>query len=205
MAEETKVEQPTKQNATVETTAENEVDYEKELEVAAEKQKNAEFAARRIAKKQEVEEPEVDPDEKLLKKFESRILPKLQATAESNALEIHLKEVAGDNESQKRLIRFHLDNTVNKDLPLRERVEAAYAIANKKLVDKTVKEINIAQQNRSQLSTVGQGSNQETYAQPGNNVLSENQINDLKAKHAAWKLPGSADDFVKNTIKRLSQ
>ncbi len=204
MAEEIEKVEETTTTPPVENKEET-LDYDKELEIAAEKQRNAEGAQRRLAKKEVVEETEEDPDERLLKKFESRVLPKLQATAESNSLEIHLEKVAGDNESLKKLVRFHIDNSVNKDLPLAERVDAAYAIANKKLVDKTVKEINVAQRNRSQISNVGQGQSQETYSKPGQNVLSDAQINMLKERHANWKLPGSVDDFIKETIKRMSQ
>ena len=197
-----KVEETTEQTATVETK-EEEVDYDQELVEAAEKQRNAEGYAQRHAKK-DVEVTE-DADEALVNKVKSALLPELQKTAEANSLEIHLDKVAGSNESLKKLVRFHLDNSVNKDLPLGDRVEAAHAIANKKRIEKTVKEINVARQNRSQISNVGQGSNQETYSKPGQNVLSDNQINKLKEQHAAWKLPGSVDDFIKKTIERMNQ
>jgi hypothetical protein len=44
-----------------------------------------------------------------------------------------------------------MDNTVNPSLGLDERAEAAYAIANKKVIAKTLSEINIAQKNRANI------------------------------------------------------
>lgn len=201
MAEDTiKVEEATEQSATVET---NEVDYDKELEIAAEKQKNAEFATRRIAEKQVKKEEDNDDSDSIADKVIAKVLPALKLTAESSALEGKLDRVAGANESLKKLIKFHYENSVNPNMGMDERVEAAYAIANKKAIDKTVKEINVARTNRSQISNVGQGSNQETYSKPGQNVLSDAQINELKAKAKMWGLDEKR--FIENTIKRLSQ
>jgi len=201
MAEETiKVEETTVENATQEVS--EELDYDKELEIAAEKQKNSEFAQRRIASKQSAAEEDSKEDD-IADRVAAKILPKLQATAESSALDIKLDKVAGANESLKKLIKFHYDNSVNPNMDMNERLEAAYAIANKKLVDKTVKEINVARTNRSQVSNIGQGSSQETYQKPGQNVLSDAQINDLKEKARMWHL--DEKKFIENTIKRLSQ
>lgn len=200
MAEETtKVEETT---TTPPVENKEEVDYDKELEIAAEKQRNAEFASRRIAKKAEKEESD-NSDEDLADRVAAKILPKLQATAEFNALEINLDKKAQGNEGLKKLIKFHYDNSVNPNMDMNERMEAAYAIAQKKTIDKTVKEINIARTNRAQISNLGQGSNQEVYKQPGQNVLSDSQINELTAKAKAWNL--DPKKFIENTIKRLSQ
>lgn len=202
MAEETKVETETTEEI---ATQEETVDYDKELAEAAEKQKNQEFAARRIAKKAEQSDHESEESDDLADRVAAKILPALKQTAESSALEVFLDRKANGNESLKKLLRFNYENRTNPNLDIATRVEDAYAIANKKVVEKTVKEINVARTNRSQISNIGQGQSQETHKVPGQNVLSDAQINDLKAKHKDWKLPGSVDDFIANTIKRLAQ
>lgn len=202
MAEETtKVETETTADTADQKVNEG-VDYDKELEAAVEKQKNDSFAKARIAKKQDEGEEDAD-DAPVTKKDLAQVVSTLKQTAESSALEIKLEKVAGANESLKKLIKFHYDNSVNPNMGMEERMEAAYAIANKKAIDKSIKEINVARTNRSQVSNVGQGSNQETYSKPGQNVLSDAQINELKAKAKEWHL--DEKKFIENTIKRLSQ
>lgn len=197
MAEETiKVEETTAETANQET---NDIDYDKELEIAAEKQRNSDFASKRIAKKAE---KEVTEDDDLADRVAAKLFPKLQATAESSALEVKLDKVAGNNESLKKLVKFHFDNSVNPNMDMNERVEAAYAIANKKTIERTAKEINIARTNRSQISNVGQGSNQETQQRPKQNILSDAQIQALRDKAISWHL--NPDKFVDETIKRMS-
>lgn len=200
---ETKVEETTKQDATVKTNEEVVVDYDKELEEAAKATHN-EIGYELRHKNKDVATEEEEDDKPLTKKDLDKVVSTFKQAAESNSLEVKLDKVAGSNESLKKLIKFHIDNSVNPSLSLDAKVEAAYAIANKKLVDKTVKEINIAQQNRSQISNVGQGTNSETHAKPGQNVLSDSQINKLKEQHKNWNLPGSVDDFIKKTIERMN-
>lgn len=207
MAEETKVEETTEQNATVE-----EIDYAKELEETQRKAEAARlgFASRKARK--EIEQPteELESNDEIADKVLAKILPAINSATQSNLIESKLNSLAGDNQALKSLIKYHMDNTVNSSLDLNERAEAAYAIANKKVIAKTLKEINTATQNRSQISNIGQGANQDTYARPNSNTVSDAQKTALKAqaeaigRGAGWSQK-QKDDFVTKAIENLAR
>lgn len=178
MAEE--IVEKTTENATQETEA---VDYDKELEVAISESAKKEEARKGFAlrhKKDELEEESEDESEKMAKKVASILLPQLQSTAEAGSLDVKLDKLAGGNETLKKLIKIKYENNTNPSQDMDSRLEDAFAIANKKVIEKKAKEINLSVQNRSQISNIGQGTNQETYQKPGENILSDAQINDLK-------------------------
>lgn len=198
MAEEIKAEETVIQNATEEKN--EEVDYAKELEEAAIHTRNDLNAQKRIAKK---EEDQTDDSDDIAQKVISQVLPALKATAESSALEVMLEKKASGNESLKKLMRSHYENRTNPGLDMATRVEDAFAIANKKLVDKSIKEINIARQNRSQISNVGQGANTEQVLKPSSNVLSDAQLSELKLKAKRWNLPEK--EFIEGALRRMQE
>lgn len=201
MAEETKVENSVEPTAEIAPQGE-EIDYDKELEEAATKEANWQAGAQRIAKKQTEEEP---VEEDIATQVAAKLLPQLKSVAESSALDLRLDRVAGNNESLKKLVKFHYENSTNPNKDLQSRIDDAYAIANKKVIDKTVKEINVARAHTAQISNIGQGSNQEQYQKPGANVLSDNQLKELESMADRYHFRGDArKSFIEGSIKRLN-
>jgi len=210
MSEDIKVEETTEQLDTVEKKEET-MDYAKELEEAElEKARNNIAAQQRIERKNaQVEEETVDNSDLIAEKVIQKVLPVLNSATQSNLIESKLDNLSDGNDALKRLIKFHMDNSVNPSLDLNERIEAAYAIANKKVIDKKVREINIAQKNRMQIANVGQGSSTETHEIPGSNALSPAQKAALKEKADQFgKIAGWNDSqkkkFIEDAEKRLA-
>jgi hypothetical protein len=202
MEEETKVEETVPQTPVVE-----EIDYDAELKEAQEKAESNRlaYAARKAIKDVEVE-PEVDNSDDIADKVIRKILPVINTATQSNLIDRKLEELSGGNESLKRSIKWHMDNSVNPSLDLHERAEAAYAIANRKVISKTLNEINIAQKNRVNIVGIGEGSSTEVQQRPGDNVLSENQMTELKkiAKLSGFS-PKQTEDFISKSKQRLAQ
>lgn len=196
--EETEVE--TEQPATVE------VDYEKELNEAKKKAEDNRlgYAAR---KAKESIEPDVkeDTSDDIAAKVIQKILPALNSASQSNLIEQKLEELSGGNDALKRSIRWHMENSVNPSLELHERAEAAYAIANRTVIAKTLKEINLAQKTKAHIVGVGEGSSTEVQQKPGDNVLSDAQIDRLKsiARANNWDQK-TTDKFIATTKQRLA-
>lgn len=98
-----------------------------------------------------------------------------------DTIESVLNELSGGDESKKKLIRFHFENSVGTYGTLRERLENAALIADKKTIQKTQKELAVALQNRQGLSTTGMGVSTEGMEVP-DTFFSKEQLSDLKAK-----------------------
>lgn len=217
MADEERVE-TTEQNATVEEVKPEEkleeVDYTAELKQAEQEAESRRlgYAIRHAKKDVEAEteqEAEQDQSDVIAEKVLNRVLPVINSATQSNLLEGKLEDLSGGNDALKKLIRFHMDNTVNPTLDINSRLDAAYAIANKKVIAKTVKEINLAQKNRSQIVNTGEGASTETNQLPGSNVLSDNQKAELRrqaesiGRHAQWGEKEKAR-FIAEAEKRLA-
>lgn len=170
------------------------IDYEKELEAEIEKfdkaDKNREGYLKRTQKKAETEK-EVDKtsdklvaDEAvvadLVAKEMKRQVPAFQATLLEDQIERGLDQLAS-NEAERKLIRFHFENSVGLNGTILERLENAKLIANKKTIFKTQKEMAVALQHRQGLSTTGQGNSTEGM-EVKDQFLSKDQIADLKAR-----------------------
>lgn len=143
---------------------------------------------------------EVDPaslDDETLDRLANRILPALKVQNESMLLESKLEKITSDPET-RRLVLFHLQNTVNPNAgSLDDRLEIAFAAANRKKILKTSKELITAQRNRQQISNQSQGSNTET-RQVQDNLLSQSQIRSLKEK-------GWSDEKIKRFKDNLKR
>jgi hypothetical protein len=186
------------------------IDYVEELKEVQKQKEDARlgYAARHaIRDVEEGVEPieEVDNSDMIAEKVIQKILPVIQSATQSNLIEKKLDDLAGGNDALKKLIEFHMDNSVNPALSLNERAEAAYAIANKKVIDKKVKEINLAQKNRAQIASTGEGGSTDSPIKPGDNVLSEIQLNKLKeiAKANNWN-DKATKEFIEKTKERLA-
>ena len=213
MADEIKADETAIEDATQEKKeVQEEVDYDKEL-IEAQKEAEARrlgYAMRHAKKEVEAElEPEQDQSDLIAEKVINKVLPVINSATQSNLIEGKLDELSEGNDALKKLIRFHMDNSVNPTLDLNSRLDAAYAIANKKVIAKTVKEINLAQKNRSQIVNTGEGASIEPKQTPGANVLSENQKAEIRrqaesiGRQAQWGEKEKAR-FIAEAEKRLA-
>lgn len=185
MADETKVDSTTEQNATAE------IDFDKDLQEELARMERAEinrkgYEMRKGSEargKKEATEPEDDEnsdEDKIADRILARILPTIEKSTTNITLETQLNQMTTDPSLQK-LIKHHFENSVAPVGTIQERLENAQAIALKKLIKKQANEINIASSNRVQISNMSMGTNTEPIAQPNQNKLSEAQINTLKA------------------------
>ncbi len=194
MADETQVD--------IATTETETVDFDKELQEEIAKTERAEQARKGYEMRHKEKTTEtLDEDDAITKAAEkvlARVLPRLEATAASNSLEVHLNQMTSDP-SLKNLIKHHFDHSVGSNGSVLERLENAQAIALKKVIAKQAKQLNVAVLNRQQISNTGMGSHSKSIAEPKDNILSEAQIASLKAQ-------GKDDKFIdalkRNLMKR---
>ena len=202
--EEIKVEETTDQNAADETTQTEteqvtEVDYDKEFTEAVEKFETAEKNREGYQMRKSATETTEDEADKVQAEIDAKVaeaikkqLPKLQSSLAEDAVESALNDLSGGDEAKKKLIRFHFENSVSPNGTIRERMENALLIADKKTILKTQKELAVALQNRQGLSTTGQGTSTEG-VEVKDNFFSKDQLTELKAK--GW------DDAKINRLK----
>lgn len=207
MADEEKVVE-TEQTATVESTKEEvveEVDYEKELEEVTRKvQAKSGYEMRHQKKEDEAQEPDDMAD-----RVAAKLFPKLQAVNEQNLLNQRLEQLSKGNPTLKKLIQTHYDNSTNPNADMESRLDVAYAAANKKRIEKAVRELNVAQSNRSQIGSTAQGSSTEVLKKPGQNIVSDAQLQDIKSRaeklgrQLGWN-PATQEKFVADAVKSLA-
>ncbi len=189
--EETKepVDPTTESAASDETKKEESVDYDKELAEEVEKFETAEKNREGYAKrKSKTPEEKLDEDAKEMLDIDAKVadaikkqMPKLQLVALEDQIETGLDRIAS-NDAERKLIKFHFQNSVGTNGTIMERLENAKLIANKKLIFKTQKEMAVALNNRQGLATGGgQGTSSEGM-EVKDNFLSKDQIKDLKAR-----------------------
>lgn len=189
---EEKVDETTTQDATEETnettTTEEVMDYSKEFDEVVEKfetaEKNREGYLKRKEKTTEEQTDEtvaqMDRIEEMVGEALKKQIPKLQSTLVEDTVEGILNEIASSDD-EKKLIRLHFENSVGLAGTIRERLENAKLIANKKTILKTQKEMAIALNNRQGLSSTGQGTSTEGL-QVQDNFFSQEQVASLKAR-----------------------
>ncbi len=206
------VDKTTEQNSTVETKPEAEVedvkiDYEKELQTEVEKferaEQNREGYLKRKAKTDSTDEEEKPTDIEAqvaaaLAKELPKVLPRLQSTMAEDAVENLLTEFSGGDEAKKKLLRWNFENKVSAVGTMRERMENASLITDKKAIQKKQAELATALKNRAGLGASGLGGSSEDKQPVGDNILSTDQLKDLKAK--GWN-DAKIERFKKNLRK----
>jgi hypothetical protein len=165
-------------------STEVELDYDKEFDEQVEKFERAEKAREGYAKRkgtaEDLEQPKDLDIEAKVEEAIKKQLPKLQSTMALDNIEQVLNDIS-TNDAERKLIRFHFENTVAPNGTIRERLENAKLIANKKTILKTQKEMAVALQNRAGLSSSGLGTSTEG-PQVQDTFFSKDQLNALKAK-----------------------
>lgn len=172
--------------------AAEDVDYAAELAEAL--QKNIELQEERDNYKKGLLKakgklPEDEPNDKddevgrRVKEELAKVLPAIHATVAADSIDTVLDQISS-NADEKKLIKYHFENSVGTNGTIRERLENAKLIANKKKILKTTKELGIALNHRQQFSGTGIGSHTET-PPIKDSVLSPAQIAELK-KRPGW-------------------
>jgi hypothetical protein len=192
---------------------EEEVDYQKELEKATAEAEANEKARQGYALRHKEETQEYisdeDKEDRLADKVVKKLTPIIQSTVEQSSFDKQLGELANGNPALSQLIKLHYDKSTNPELPVTDRLEAAYAIANKRVIAKQIAEINVAQKNRQQIVNVGTGNSTETHQTPGSNALSEAQKIELKkraeylGKAVGWN-EATKKKFIEDAEKQLA-
>ncbi len=188
--EETTIESDTQETKdTEETTVEDvKIDYDKELQEEVEKfehaEKNREGYQKRKAKTEgETEEiPDIQAQvEAAIAKALPQIVPKLQSTMAEDVMEGLLNEYSGGDPAKRKLLLWNFENKVSANGTMRERMENALLITDKKAIQKKQTEMATALKNRAGLGASGMGSSTEGQ-QVADNILSTDQLRDLKTK-----------------------
>lgn len=168
------------ENAHQLSTDKEEVDYDAELQNALERQQQAERNREGYEKRKAQELKDVDIEARVQEAIQ-KALPKLQSSLAEDTVESALNEYAQGNESRKKLIRFHFENSVAPFGTIRERMENAALIADKKTIQKNQQEMAVALHNRQGISNTGLGSSTDG-VQVQDKFFSQEQINELKAR-----------------------
>ena len=184
----TVVEQPQvePQAAAEEPQGQPEIDYEAEFKAAVESMERAEHNRQGYeARKGKTEESGALPNQAtidaMVAEAVQKAVPQLQSALAQDTIESVLNEFSGGDEAKKKLIRFHFENSVGSNGTIRERIENASLIADKKSIQKTQKELAVALHNRQGLSATGMGVSTEGQQVP-DSFFSKEQLQELKSK-----------------------
>ncbi len=174
-----------------------EPNYEQELQEEIEKFEKKDNNREGYKKRKEQEDKEQAPDiQAQVDAAIAKAIPTIQSALSQDTIETLLTEFSGGNEAKRKLLRFNFENKVSGGT-LRERMENAALITDKKTIQKTQAEMAIALKNRQGLGTSGLGSSTEGQ-EVKDNILTESQINDLKAR--GWNQK-KIDRFKQNLVR----
>lgn len=90
------------------------------------------------------------------------------------------------NPQERDLIKYHYEHSIVKggldESSVRSDLEKAYAIANSKKLRKTVSEMKVALDNRSQISNMPSGGSQDTTKEVKNSPWTQDQLAEMKKR-----------------------
>lgn len=188
---EEKVDETTAQNGTEENkeqkTDEEQIDYDKEFKEALEsfetKEKNREgFNQRKANENNEATNPDLQTlVAEGVKEALKTAIPQIKAELTEDSVDTLLEEFSGGDANKKKLLRFHFINSVGSNGTLRERMENALLITDKKTILKTQQEMAVALHNRQGISNTGQGASTEGQ-EVQDNFFSKEQLAELKKR-----------------------
>ena len=164
------------------------MDYDKEFQEQLDKFETAEknrdgYSKRKANEATQTQEEGVVTQEGInvmVSEALKQAIPQLQSTLVEDQVETILNELSA-NDSERKLIRFHFQNSVGLNGTVRERLENAKLIANKKTILKTQKEMATALHNRQGISSNGQGQSTDG-PEVQDSFFSKSQLAELKAR-----------------------
>ncbi len=104
-----------------------------------------------------------------------KALPLLERSTHEESISSLLNDLSS-NADERKLILYHFDNSVGTQGSLRDRLENAQLIANKKSILKANSELKVALHNRAQLGNTGHGSNTEDTQKVGDTFFTADQL-----------------------------
>ena len=132
-------------------------------------------------KKQAKGEPQVDIQEIIRK----TVLETASTLVQKPTLDAMLREMSS-NPQERDLIKYHYEHSIVKggldESSVRADIEKAYAIANGKKLRKTVSEMQVAMQNRDQISNMPSGGSQDTAKEVKNSPWTADQLAEFKKR-----------------------
>ncbi len=173
-------------------TAEERENYKQGLLSAKEKNRNKK-------KGEEHEEEEGDEDARINAIVDEK-LSDIKKTLDVNSFDSLIHNFTTDPD-EAALIRYHFENTVAPVGSLRERIENAQLLANKKQFLKENSEMKRALESKNGVSRIaaGSGSNLDVEKSAGKEIFTAEQI-------AAWKKRGLDVDKIKeNYLKNIQR
>jgi len=184
------------------------IDYEAELEKV--KADNAKLEEERNnykegllnLKKKTKSIDEVDI-EKLVADSVAKAIQPLQETVIKPSVDRILDSIT-DNPSKKELIKYHYENSIKQsgtsEQAIREDIENALMIADKKALKRNLEELSLSVKNRANIS--GQGSGSTAKPDVKKEVLTNEQIDALKKRGFT---PDMIKKFEENWLKQKSR
>lgn len=113
------------------------------------------------------------------------ILETASTLVQKPTLDAMLKEVSS-NPQERDLIKYHYEHSIVRggldESSIRADIEKAYAIANGKKLRKTVSEMQVAMQNREQISNMPSGGSQDTSKEIKNSPWTAEQLAEFKKR-----------------------
>lgn len=113
------------------------------------------------------------------------VLETASTLVQKPTLDIMLREMS-NNPQERDLIKYHYEHSIVKggldESSVRADIEKAYAIANGKKLRKTVSEMQVAMQNREQISNISGGSSQESQQEVKPSFWTPEQLDEFKKR-----------------------
>ncbi len=113
------------------------------------------------------------------------VLETASALVQKPTLDAMLREMSS-NPQERDLIKYHYEHSIVKggldESSVRADIEKAYAIANGKKLRKTVSEMKVALDNRSQISNMPSGGSQPAVLDNKNSPWSADQLEEFKKR-----------------------
>ncbi len=178
-----------------------EIDYKSELVKAQEVAENYKKGML-IAKDKLKNKKGVDPEDiaKIVGEVLSKELSSIKGALNMNTLDSSLNALT-TNPAKKELIRFHYENSIVKSgedpQSIKNDLENALLIADKKSLLKDMKELAISAKNRSQIGNNSMGGSDKPSS--SKKFFSDEQKKDLKKRGFTDKM---IDDLIKNMAKQ---
>lgn len=130
------------------------------------------------------------------------VLETASALVQKPTLDAMLREMSS-NPQERDLIKYHYEHSIVKggldESSVRADIEKAYAIANGKKLRKTVSEMQVAMQNRDQISNMPSGGSQETIKEVKNSFWTADQLAEFKKRGV------DPDKVQKNYLKNQAK
>lgn len=176
------------------------IDYKAELARVTEEKENYKNGMLAAKDKLKNKKPSIDPEEiaRIVGEAVQKEVQTLTGMFTKNTLETSIASMTS-NKAKQDLIRFHYENSIVKTgtdpQSLKNDLENALLIADKKALLKKNQELEVANQNRSQMQNSSQGSSQKQGIEK--KFFSDEQLRDLKKR-------GFTDEMIKNLQLKMS-